>query len=111
LGARYQEPDPLDPKNNRDETECLKLSHLGNVVSGIGETKSDKRRFKYDLRVKHNLVFGAYVKVGEKGNITGTGMIQLVVSPDRLGMKGQATWFDRDTERIESAMVNISKVA
>jgi len=107
----YKEPDPSNPSVHRDETECLKIRHLGSAISGEGETKSDKRKFLYDMRVKHNLVFGSYEKVGEKGNTTGNGLIQLIVSPDRLAMNGQATWFDRDTEKIESAVVSIKKIA
>lgn len=107
----YKEPDPSDPNSLREERECLRLRHLGSAVSGEGETKSEKRKFLYDLRVKHNLVFGSYQKVGEKGNTTGNGLIQLIVSPDRVAMNGQATWFDRDTEKIESAVVSIQKVS
>lgn len=107
----YEEPDPLDPKSLREERECLRLRHLGSAVTGEGETKAEKRKFVYDLRVKHNLVFGSYEKVGEKGNTTGNGLIQLIVSPDRLTMHGQATWFDRDTERIESAVVSVQKIS
>ncbi|MDT3678549.1 MAG: hypothetical protein ROZ64_06910 [Burkholderiaceae bacterium] len=107
----FKEPDPIDPKSLREELECLRLRHLGSSVSGEGETKSEKRRFLYDLRIKHNLVFGSYEKVGEKGNTTGNGLIQLIVSPDRLAMDGQATWFDRDTLKIESAVVSIRKIS
>lgn len=107
----FEEPDPGSSSGKHKETECLRLNHLGNMVSGSGETKADKRNFTYDLQVTHNLVFGSYKKVGEKGNITGSGMIQLVVSPDRLVMAGQATWFDRDTEKIESTPIRLLKIS
>lgn len=107
----FEEPDPGNPLNKRKETECLRLNHLGNVVSGTGETKLDKRYFTYELHVTHNLVYGSYTKKGEKGNIAGSGMVQLVVAPGRLVMTGQSTWFDRDTEKIESAPVRLLKVS
>lgn len=107
----FDEPSPEDPATRRTETERVVLTHIGSVVSGRGESRIEKRQFEYDLRVKHNLVFGSYVKVGEKGNITGHGMIQLIVSPDRLSMEGQGTWFDKDTESIESSPVAWDKVA
>lgn len=83
--------------------ETVVLRHLGGTVSGRGVTQDNGRIFLYDLRVQHNLVFGSYTKSGAKGNVTGKGVIQTIVSPDRLSMKGQATWFDNDTERIESS--------
>lgn len=55
----FEEPDPGNPLSKRKETECLRLNHLGNVVSGTGETKLDKRYFAYELHVTHNLVFMA----------------------------------------------------
>lgn len=107
----FKEPEPGSPSTWRETKESVKLRHLGAFVSGTGETQNDKRCFRYNMRVQHNLVFGAYVKVGARGNITGNGMIQLVVSPDRLSMKGQATWFDHDTERIESSEATWTKIA
>lgn len=107
----FKEPVPGDLLTQRPETERLKLRHLGSTVTGEGVIESDKRRFRYELRVSHSLVFGSYQKLGERGNITGRGMTQVIVSPDRLTMKGQSTWFDRDTEKIESSEVTWTKVA
>jgi hypothetical protein len=108
---KFKEPTPEDTSIWRETRELVDLRHLGAVVSGSGETQDDKRRFRYDLNVQHNLVFGSYVKIGAKGNITGNGMIQLIVSPDRVGMKGQATWFDSDTSQIESSVAVWTKIA
>lgn len=83
--------------------ETVVLRHLGGTISGKGVTLDNGRIFLYDFRVQHNLVFGSYKKSGAKGNVTGNGVIQMIVSPDRLSMKGQTTWFDNDTERIESS--------
>lgn len=107
----FKEPEPENPSRWRETTESIDLRHLGAFISGSGETQNDKRRFRYSMKVQHNLVFGSYVKVGAKGNIAGNGMIQLIVSPDRLSMKGQATWFDHDTERIESSETTWTKIA
>ncbi|HMH52341.1 MAG TPA: hypothetical protein VK548_19030 [Candidatus Acidoferrum sp.] len=96
-----------EPATDRETWEEIKetvlLRHLGGTVSGRGVTQDNGRLFRYDLRVQHNLVFGSYTKSGARGNLTGNGVIQMIVSPDRLSMKGQATWFDNDTERIESS--------
>ena len=99
----FKEPDDNGSSEWVDETEQVRLSHLGNIVTGSGVTKSAPRTFIYDLKAKHNMVFGSYVKKCEQGSITGVGMIQLMVSPDRLKMTGQATWFDSDTSQIESS--------
>jgi len=88
------------------------MRHVGSIVSGMGEVVGDGRRFNYELRVRHNMVYGTYTKIAqEKGNVTGNGLIQLLVSPDRLSMKGQATWFDRDSEKIESSDVEWTKIS
>ncbi|WP_243373210.1 hypothetical protein [Geotalea sp. SG265] len=99
----FKEPEDGGCTNWVIEQEITRLSHLGNIITGTGETKVTPRIFDYDLKAKHNMIFGSYKKRGEQGNITGVGMIQLIVSPDRLSMKGQATWFDHDTQRIESS--------
>lgn len=83
--------------------ETVVLRHLGGTISARGVTHDNGRVFLYDLRVQHNLVFGSYTKTGAKGSLAGKGVIQTIVSPDRLSMKGQATWFDHDTEKIESS--------
>lgn len=99
----FSEPEPGNVTKWNEINEVAKLRHLGSRVTGRGETQTPHRIFRYDLIVQHNLVFGAYEKVGEKGNITGKGVIQLIVSPDRLQMEGQETWFDHDTNQIESS--------
>ena len=108
---QFKEPMPGNPTEWRDENEKVPLKHLGATVVGIRKTTVEPREFQYKLKVQHNLIFGSYVKVGEKGNITGSGMIQLIVSPDRLKMRGQATWFDRDTEQIESSQTEWTKIS
>ena len=106
----FTEPEDANCVNWVTEQESDKLIHIGNRISGKGQTKILPRFFIYDLKVKHNMVFGSYIKKGEKGNITGVGMIQLIVSPDRLEMTGQATWFDSDTKQIESSKSNWKKI-
>lgn len=101
----FREPTNSDPSQWEDIEETVTLRHLGNRVTGRGETQDNHRVFRYSCRVQHDLVFGTYVKKGERGNTTGSGMVQLVVTPDRLQMHGYATWFDHDTERIESSKV------
>jgi len=104
--------EPATDGNTWEEIkETVVLRHLGGTVSGRGVTQDNGRIFLYDLRVQHNLVFGSYTKSGAKGNLTGNGVIQMIVSPDRLSMKGQATWFDNDTERIESSECVWSKTS
>lgn len=105
----FTEPMTEDPTKWEQVEETVQLKHLGSRVTGIGETHDDHRKFKYDLRVQHNLIFGSYVKSGQRGNITGIGVIQMIVSPDRLQMIGQATWFDHDTNRVESSECTWSK--
>jgi len=85
--------------------EVIYLKHLGARISAKGKMEGDGREFLYDLRLKQRLVFGAYSKSGAKGSVTGTGMVQLIVSPDCKKLSGQATWFDSDTQRIESSGV------
>lgn len=101
----FEEPDPNTPSMRRKEAERIELIHLGSSVKGAGETKLDKRLFTYDLCVSNSMVFGSYKKNGQQGNLTGQGMIQLIVSADRTEMTGQATWYDRDTNKIESSAV------
>lgn len=98
----FTEP-ATDGKTWEEIKETVVLRHLAGTISGKGVTQDNGRLFLYDLKVQHNLVFGSYTKSGAKGNVTGNGVIQMIVSPDRLSMKGQATWFDNDTERIESS--------
>jgi hypothetical protein len=100
---KFSEPTEEDPSKWQETQETVRLRQLGNRISGRGETHDDHRQFQYDFRVQHNLVFGSYKKIGEKGNIAGNGVIQMIVSPDCLGMKGQTTWFDHDTNQIESS--------
>lgn len=108
----YSEPTPGTPQVRRSCEETVRVRHVGSIVGGTGEVTGDGRRFNYELRVRHNMVFGTYTKVTrEKGNVTGNGLIQLLVSPDRLSMKGQATWFDRDSEKIESSYVEWTKTS
>src|SRR5574337_960822 len=107
----FKEPDPAQSSTWISENETIRLKHLGNIITGTGQTKRLPRTFNYDLKAKHNMVFGSYVKKGERGNITGVGMMQLMVSPDRLEMKGQATWFDSDTKQIESSESNWKKIS
>ncbi len=99
----FSEPNEESPPNRVEVSETVQVSHVGNCVTAEGQAENPHRVFRYELRVKHNLVFGSYEKKGERGNITGGGMMQLIVSPDRLQMTGQATWYDRDTNRIESS--------
>ena len=91
--------------------ELVNFRHLGARVTGKGTTRDNGRIFSYDLRVQHNLVFGSYRKTGAKGNVAGNGVVQMIVSPDRLSMKGQATWFDHDTEKIESGECQWEKIS
>src|SRR3990167_2811973 len=99
----FDEPDPANPDNKRTVKEKIELRHIGNQIKGEGTTSVDPRHFNYKCSIKHSMVFGEYVKKGEKGNISGNGLIQLIVSPDRLSMEGQATWYDNDTKKIESS--------
>ena len=107
----FTEPGDKDPNAWCEETEVVELKHVGNYISGIGKTKILHRTFIYDLRVKHNMLFGSYIKKGEKGNLSGHGMAQMIVSADRLKMKGQATWFDHDTNQIESSACAWEKIS
>lgn len=95
----------------REVKEKIILCHLGNRVSGDGDTDTKPRHFTYSFHVAHNLLFGSYVKKGEKGNVSGSGMIQLIVSSDRIRMEGHATWFDKDTEKIESSPCTWEKIS
>lgn len=99
----FDEPDPANPINKRTVKEKISLRHIGSQIKGEGTTSIDPRQFSYKCSIKHSMVFGEYVKKGEKGNISGNGLIQLIVSPDRLSMEGQATWYDNDTKKIESS--------
>lgn len=105
------EPTPGAVTIPRTIVEVVKLAQLGNTVTGSGVTNIDPRTFIYSLTVNNNMVFGSYVKTsqnavpGQQGSINGTGMVQLIVDPDRMSMLGQATWFDSDTQNIESAEV------
>ncbi len=107
----YKEPSPEVPSLWIETEETVQLKHIGSVVTGKGKTTSIPRDFVYDCRTQHNLVFGSYTKQGERGNITGRGLVQVIVSPDRLKMEGQATWFDHDTEKIESSYSRWTKIA
>jgi hypothetical protein len=107
---KFREPTTEDLTKWEEIEELVEIKHFGNRVAGTGETQDNHRRFHYDCKVQQNLVFGAYVKQGARGNITGNGMIQLIVSPDRLRMQGQATWFDHDTNRIESSECTWEKI-
>ena len=100
---QFSEPSPENSSQWAQTTEIIELKQLADSVSGTGTTQNDHRIFLYKCKIQHNMIFGSYTKKGEKGNICGNGMIQLIITPDRLGMKGQATWFDADTERIESS--------
>jgi hypothetical protein len=91
--------------------EKVELRHFGSSLSGKGITKKDKRVFEYKCKVQHSMVFGSYKKkTAAQGNITGNGMIQLMITPDRTGMIGQATWYDKDTEKIESSKSTWTKI-
>lgn len=106
----FTEPSAHDPSQWEEVTEIAEFRHIGNKITGTGETQDDHRQFVYDCKIQHNLVFGTYVKKAQKGNITGNGMIQLIISPDRLKMDGQATWFDHDTNQIESSKCRWEKM-
>ncbi|MFH1460495.1 MAG: hypothetical protein ABIG64_09045 [Candidatus Omnitrophota bacterium] len=99
----FKEPSDLDPSKWNETLEIVQLKQFADTVKGTGETQDDHRIFTYTCKIEHDMVNGSYIKKGEQGNICGTGMIQLMVTPDRLSMKGQATWFDRDTQKIESS--------
>lgn len=99
----FEEPTSENITVRQKITEKIKLKHIGSVITAEGVTDIDPRSFTYDCTIKHSMLFGEYVKKGEKGNISGSGMIQLIVSPDRLTMEGQTTWYDNDTKRIESS--------
>lgn len=101
----FREPKSGNPIQCVETKEIVHLKHLGNKISGSGTTQDNHRQFLYDLTVQHNLVYGFYEKIGERGNITGKGVNQMIVSPDRLQMNGQATWFDHDTNKIESSEI------
>lgn len=100
---KFSEPKANNPGEWVEESEKVILKHIGNKLTGTGRTTALVRVFNYVCSVRHNMVFGSYTKVSEKGNITGNGVIQLIVSPDRLSMKGQATWLDTDTNLVESS--------
>jgi hypothetical protein len=87
-------------------TERIELKQGWKAVTGTGETTNHPRTFQYELTIKHDLVFGNYEKKGQQGNLTGTGMTQMIVSKDRKTMIGQATWLDSDTNQIESCKVS-----
>lgn len=99
----FKELAPPELKQCREVKEKIRLNHIGNVITGSGETDIDTRKFRYQCQIRHNLFFGFYNKIGERGNISGSGMVQLIISPDRLSMEGQATWYDEDTKNIESS--------
>lgn len=101
----FLEPDPSDPTQKRSCSERIDLKQIGTIISGDGIIKTDGRTFKYSLTIDHNMVFGRYKKDGRKGNIAGHGMIQLIINAERDQMKGQATWFDADTQKIEYSEV------
>lgn len=106
----FDEPDPADPTRSRTETERIELKHIGSVLSGSGQTSVQPRNFNYDMRVSHSMVFGAYKKVGQQGSLTGQGMVQLIVNANRTEMNGCATWYDQDTDKIESATVKWTRI-
>jgi hypothetical protein len=91
--------------HKRKCTERINVTQLGSSISGIGEIKGDNRTFIYSLTLAHNMIYGAYTKNGLKGNLTGHGMSQLIINAERTQMKGQSTWFDADTQKIESSEV------
>ena len=99
----FDEPKSENTDERQTVTEKIKLKHVGSVITGDGDTDINQRHFSYRCTIKHNLLFGEYVKKGQQGNISGSGMIQLIVSPDRLTMEGQTTWYDNDTKKIESS--------
>lgn len=107
----YTEPDPSNSSTRRTVTETIVLTQAASHVTGKGTTATDPRTFEYTLTCKNNMVYGSYVKksqneqVSHKGSVVGTGMVQLIISPGIGRMKGQATWFDADTEEIESSVV------
>lgn len=100
------EPTPGAPEVLRQVKERVELNQLGVTVTGTGRTDIDPREFTYSMRVSRSMVFGSYNKRGQRGNITGSGMVQLVVDAASMRMEGQATWFDTDTEKIESSKVS-----
>lgn len=102
----YLEPTPGAPNGLRTVKERVELNQLGVTVTGTGITDIDRREFTYSMRVSRSMVFGSYNKRGQRGNITGSGMVQLVVDASCGQMEGQATWFDTDTQRIESSKVS-----
>ncbi len=106
----FDEPDPAAPTQRRAETERIDLHHIGSVLSGTGKTNVQPRTFNYDLRVSHSMVFGPYKKVGQQGSLTGQGMVQLIVNANRTEMSGYATWYDQDTDQIESATVRWTRI-
>lgn len=106
----YEEPSPGAPHVPRKIIERVDLRHLGMTVDGKGTTDVDPREFSYKLTVNNNLLYGKYTKKALRGSIVGTGMVQLVVSADRGSMTGQVTWFDGDTGKIESALVNWARM-
>ena len=73
----FSEPKPQNTEENRKVIEKIKLKHVGANVTGDGVTDIDPRRFVYRCTIKHSQLFGEYLKKGEQGNISGSGMIQL----------------------------------
>lgn len=101
----FDEPIPDAPEKVRAIKERVELRQLGVTVTGVGRTDVDPRDFVYTMRVSQSMVYGSYRKRAPKGNITGAGMVQLIVDPGTQIMMGQATWFDSDTKQIESSRV------
>ncbi|WP_418118297.1 hypothetical protein [Variovorax sp. 350MFTsu5.1] len=99
------EPTPGEPTVLREVKERVELRQLGVTVKGEGATTIDPRNFTYTMRVTRSMVFGSYNKRGQRGNITGSGMIQLILNGGSTQMDGYATWFDSDTDKIESSKV------
>ena len=107
----YLEPEHNNIQNIVEEVEKAAFNHIGNRVTGESRSERYIREFDYVLTVKHNLVYGEYTKRAAKGNISGTGLVQVIVSPDRIRMDGQMTWFDQETGKIESSKCKLLKVS
>ena len=98
----FREPDPESPEQKRTDTEKVRIRQIGNFLWGVGETERFKRKFKYRLSLKHNVVSGTYKKDARKGVTSGSGVVQLVVNCDRNKMKGSTAWMDTDSSKTEA---------
>jgi hypothetical protein len=101
--ALSEEPDSPNTSIRVPVEERIEITQVGNSIDcKSAVTGSDPREFRYRLKVSHSMVYGTYEKkVDRPGVQLGSGMIQMIIDPNRKKMAGSVTWYDSDTGQIE----------